>query len=65
LLEQAMSVKVKRLFLYFADRHCHLWAAHLNRDRITLGKGKRALVKGGRLDRKYNITIPEDMDAIW
>lgn len=64
LLEQATSVKVKRLFLYFADRHRHQWAAHLNRDRITLGKGKRALVKGGRLDRTYNITIPEDMDAL-
>jgi len=65
MLEQATSVKVKRLFLYFADRHRHQWAAHLNRDRVTLGKGKRALAKGGRLDRTYNITIPEDMDAIW
>nr|WP_268815719.1 type IV toxin-antitoxin system AbiEi family antitoxin domain-containing protein [Spiribacter roseus] len=65
LLAQARIVKVKRLFLYFADRHRHQWAAHLNPDRITLGKGKRALAKGGRLDRKYNITIPEDMDAIW
>ena len=64
LLEQATSVKVKRLFLYFADRHRHQWVAHLDRDRITLGKGKRALVKGGRLDRMYNITIPGDMDVI-
>jgi hypothetical protein len=64
MLEQATSVKVKRLFLYFADRHRHQWAAHLDRDRITLGKGKRALVKRGRLDRIYNITIPEDMDVI-
>ena len=64
LLEQATSVKVKRLFLYFADRHRHQWGAHLDRDRITLGEGKRVLVKGGRLDRTYNITVPEDMDAI-
>lgn len=28
-------------------------------------EGKSAPVKGGRLDRTYEITIPEDMDAIW
>lgn len=64
LLEQASSIKVKRLFLFFADRHGHRWAAHLDRSRITLGTGKRALVKGGRLDPEYNITVPEDLDAV-
>ena len=64
LLQQAKSVKVKRLFLFFADRHRHQWAEYLDRDHIMLGQGKRALVKGGRLDRTYNITVPEDMDAI-
>jgi hypothetical protein len=28
-----------------------------------LGKGKRMLVKGGRLDPKYLITVPEDLSA--
>ena len=64
LLEDAKSVKVKRLFFFYADRHKHRWAAHLDRDRITLGKGKRALVKGGRLDTKYNITVPEELDGV-
>jgi len=64
LLEGASSIKVKRLFLFFADRHGHRWAAHLDRGRITLGAGKRALVKGGRLDPEYNITVPEDLDAV-
>ena len=64
LLEGASSIKVKRLFLFFADRHGHRWAAHLDRGRITLGTGKRALVKGGRLDPQYNITVPEDLDAV-
>ncbi|WP_440998055.1 type IV toxin-antitoxin system AbiEi family antitoxin domain-containing protein [Arhodomonas sp. SL1] len=64
LLEDAKSVKVKRLFFFYADRYRHRWAAHLDRDRITLGKGKRVLVKGGRLDPEYNITVPEDMDGL-
>lgn len=64
LLEQATSIKVKRLFLFFADRHRHRWLSHLDRDRITLGTGKRALVRGGRLDGTYNITVPEDLNAV-
>lgn len=64
LLEDTSSIKVKRLFLFYADRHNHRWATHLDRGKITLGTGKRALVKGGRLDSKYNITVPEDLDVI-
>lgn len=64
LLEDTSSIKVKRLFLFYADRHSHRWAAHLDRGKITLGTGKRALVKGGRLDSQYNITVPEDLDAV-
>jgi hypothetical protein len=30
---------------------------------IDLGKGKRMLVRGGKLDTKYNITVPENLDA--
>ena len=32
--------------------------------RIDLGKGKRMLVRGGKLDPTYEITVPEDLDAI-
>lgn len=64
LLEEASSVKVKRLFLFFADRHRHPWLAHLKRDKITLGKGKRVLAKAGRLDPAYQITVPEELGAI-
>ena len=64
LLEQATSIKVKRLFFFFADRHRHTWLAHLDRDKITFGKGKRSLVKGGRLDPTYNITVPEELDDV-
>lgn len=61
LLEDCSSVKVKRLFFFFADRHRHAWRAKLDKARIDLGAGKRALVKGGRLDLAYQITLPADL----
>jgi len=64
LLEESTSIKVKRLFFFFADRHRHRWLEHIKRDKIDLGKGKRMLVKGGKLDPKYQITVPEDLNAI-
>ena len=63
LLGECRSVKVKRLFLWFGERHGHPWLERLDRDGIDLGKGKRMLVRGGKLDPKYRITVPEDLDA--
>lgn len=60
LLESAQNIKVKRLFFFFADRHNHSWLRHISRDKIDLGHGKRMLVKGGKFDTKYQITVPED-----
>jgi hypothetical protein len=56
-------VKVKRLFLWFAERHSHAWLPKLDRKDIDLGSGKRMLVRGGKLDPKFNITVPENLDA--
>lgn len=61
LLADCRSVKVKRLFLWFAERHGHGWLRHLDTSKIDLGKGKRMLAKGGRYDAKYRITVPEAM----
>lgn len=61
LLEACSSVKVKRLFLFFADRHRHAWRPKLDLARIDLGSGKRVLVKGGKLDPQYDITVPADL----
>jgi glycine/D-amino acid oxidase-like deaminating enzyme len=58
------SVKVKRLFFFFADRHQHAWLERLDRDAIDLGEGKRMLVKGGKLNKPYQITVPENLDAV-
>lgn len=64
LLADCRSVKVKRLFFFFADRQRHAWLKHLDKSVLDLGKGKRALVPGGKLDPVYLITVPEDLDAV-
>jgi hypothetical protein len=64
LLVDCRSVKVKRLFFFFADRHHHSWSKHLDKGVIDLGRGKRVLAKGGKLDKKYQITVPEDLNAL-
>jgi hypothetical protein len=61
LLLDCRSVKVKRLFFFFADRHEHGWLKHIDRQLIDLGRGKRMLARGGKLDAKYQITVPEDL----
>jgi hypothetical protein len=63
LLEACASVKVKRLFLFFADRHHHAWRSRLDVSRVDLGSGKRVLAKGGRLDPTYHITVPSDLEG--
>jgi len=64
MLTRCRSVKVKRLFFFFADRHQHAWLKHLDRATIDLGSGKRMLVKEGRLDQTYQITVPKDLDEV-
>lgn len=62
LLFDCSSIKVKRLFFFFADRQQHAWLKYLDKKSINLGTGKRLLVKGGRLDPAYHITVPKDLD---
>lgn len=59
LLEQCASVKVKRLFMVVAESCQHAWVKKLDLSKVDFGKGKRMLVRGGRLDSKYNITVPD------
>ena len=59
LLEQCHSVKVKRLFMFLAESHNHAWVRKLDLSKVDFGKGKRMIVKGGRLDTKYSITVPD------
>ncbi len=61
LLERCPSVKVKRLFLYMAEKVNHPWFARLDLSRVTLGAGPRSFVKGGTKVAKYNIIIPQEL----
>jgi hypothetical protein len=64
LLLECRSVKVKRLFFFFADRHSHGWFTKLDASAVDLGKGKRMVAKGGTFDAKYQITVPEDLHGL-
>ena len=64
LLTLCRSVKVRRLFFVFADRHRHPWRKHLNTSRVGFGSGPRALVKGGRLHPVHRIYVPEDFASV-
>lgn len=59
LLEICDNVKVRRLFFWYAERQNHSWLVKINKDNINLGSGNRVIVKGGRLNKKYKITVPE------
>lgn len=57
ILEECQSVKVKRVFLYISEKLNLPYFKKLNLEKIDLGSGKRVIVEGGSLDKKYNITV--------
>ena len=63
LLEKCRSVKVKRLFLWAAAEANHAWASRLDETGLDLGKGKRRIYRDGRLNVRYQITVPRKDEA--
>lgn len=61
LLEQCASIKVRRLFLYLAERANLPAMRHLDPDRIDLGTGDRSLVPNGRYVAKYRLLLPKEL----
>ena len=61
LLEQCSSIKVKRLFLYMAEKADHPWFKRLDSSNVTLGSGPRSFANGGVAIVKYNIVIPKEL----
>ena len=43
--------------------HQYPWFEKLDRSAIDLGKGKRLIVRGGRYDKEFRITVPERFGA--
>lgn len=62
LLQHCRSIKVKRLFLFMADQFSYPWISRIEKNQLDLGSGKRVIVKGGKLDKQYLITVPERQD---
>ena len=61
LLENCHSIKTRRLFFWLADHFSYAWIKKVDRSRIDLGSGNRVIVKGGKFDKTYNITVPEKL----
>lgn len=59
LLEQCGSIKVKRLFLYMANKAGHDWVKRLNQEKFDLGTGTRAIAGGGVYVAQFELVIPE------
>lgn len=61
LLETCTSVKVKRLFLYMANKAQHQWLTFVDQKKIDVGKGDRSIVKGGVYNSDFHISIPKEL----
>lgn len=61
LLEECSSIKVKRLFLYMAEKAGHSWFRALDLSKINLGSGVRNISATGRFINKYQVIIPSDL----
>ena len=61
LLEEAEHYRVRRLFLYIAEKAGHTWFDDLDVSRIDIGSHKHQLVKDGVYVAKYKMTIPKEL----
>lgn len=61
LLENCQSIKVKRLFLFMAEKADHSWLKYVKTENINLGEGKRSIVPNGVYNAKYQITVPAEL----
>ena len=61
LLVECNSIKVRRLFLFMADKAGLPVLKHLDLDKIFLGSGDRSIVSHGAYDAKYRLTLPKEL----
>jgi predicted transcriptional regulator of viral defense system len=61
LLEFCTSQKVKRLFLYMAEKAGHSWFKALKLENIDLGTSRLMITPTGKYINKYNITISKEL----
>lgn len=61
LLESCNSIKVKRLFLFMADKANLPVMKHLDQTKIHLGSGNRPVVRDGLYDSRYQLVLPKSL----
>jgi hypothetical protein len=61
LLEHTENIRVKRMFLYMAEKAGHHWFNLLNVNKIDTGTAKHQLTGNGVYIPKYKITVPKEL----
>ena len=61
LLETIKNLRVKRMFLYMAEKAGHYWFEMLDMVKIDIGTSKLQLVENGIYISKYKITVPKEL----
>lgn len=61
LLENTDNLRIKRLFLYMAQKANHEWINRIDRSKIKLGTGKQKLTENGIYIPEFKITIPKEL----
>jgi len=61
LLESCTSLKVKRLFLYMAEKANRPWYKAVKTDRVNYGTSRLMITPTGKYIKKYNMTISKDL----
>ena len=64
LLENCNSIKVKRLFLYMAEKADHQWLQFIDLSDVSLGNGDRQIVKNGTYNSKYQLILPKELTEL-
>ena len=61
LLESCTSQKVKRLFLFMAEKANHSWYRFLDLEKVNLGTSRLMVTPTGKYIKKYNMTISKEL----
>lgn len=61
LLETTRNHRVKRFFLYMAEKACHYWFEELDVTTVDLGTHKLQSVESGVYVREYKMTVPREL----
>ena len=61
LLERCSSTKVKRLFMYMAEKTKYPWVEDIDKSKIDFGSGRRMISPTGKYIKQYDMTIPKEL----